>query len=186
MECYREVSRGAGFCALHWQSLLFKCLSWLPHPIPPCHPPHSLPSPAPKAQPVRGSGYCGHAHFSIMSSSACRKRKPLVQPETLEHSTRDSSLSSALHFLNEIPLPLSNRERWREGGREECSSSRKKILFFLFFSKCQRVERRSFGGGEGVWSESRYSEEVCLPFGHFVLDLALHTGAGFVLKGTYF
>lgn len=122
---------------------------------PPRHPPstlyHSLPSPSPKAQPVRGSGYCGHAHFSIMSSSACRKRKPLVQPETLEHSTRDSSLSSALHFLNEIPLPLSQRAVEGGGGEEECSSSsRKKILFFLFFAKCQRVERRSFGGREGV------------------------------------
>ena len=114
---FREAGRRAGFCALQ-SSLLLKCLSWLPHPVPPVtpHPYHSLPSPSPKAQPVRGSGYCGHAHFSIMSSSACRKRKPLVQPETPEHSTRDSSLSSALHFLNEIPLPLSHRERCREGG----------------------------------------------------------------------
>lgn len=119
----------------------------------PLHPPLS---PLPKAQPVRGSGYCGHAHFSIMSSSACRKRKPLVQPETLEHSTGDSSLSSALHFLNEIPLPLSHRaveEGGREGGqgrREECSCRRKKNFFSFFFAKCQGVERRSFGGGEGV------------------------------------
>lgn len=119
----------------------------------PLHPPLS---PLPKAQPVRGSGYCGHAHFSIMSSSACRKRKPLVQPETLEHSTWDSSLSSALHFLNEIPLPLSHRaveEGGREGGqgrREECSCRRKKNFFSFFFAKCQGVERRSFGGGEGV------------------------------------
>lgn len=103
-------------------------------PITPPTPTTPSPSPSPKAQPVRGSGYCGHAHFSIMSSSACRKRKPLVQPETLEHSTRDSSLSSALHFLNEIPLPLSHREQCREGGREEYSCSRKK-LFFPFLCK---------------------------------------------------
>lgn len=109
-------------CALQLLSLLLKPLSWPPHPTLP-HPTTTTttpttpsPSPSPKAQPVRGSGYCGHAHFSIMSSSACRKRKPLVQPETLEHSTGDSSLSSALHFLNEIPLPLSHREQCREGG----------------------------------------------------------------------
>ncbi len=119
-----------------------------PLPLPP------LPSPSPKAQPVRGSGYCGHAHFSIMSSSACRKRKPLVQPETLEHSTRDSSLSSALHFHNEIPLPLSlslslslsfflslsqravggGREKGKEGGRS-VAAAEKKIVFFSFLCK---------------------------------------------------
>lgn len=110
------------FRALQLYGLLFKCLSHLPHPVPLLRPLPlptlllpPLPSPSPNAQPVRGSGYCGHAHFSIMSSSACRKRKPPVQPETPEHSTRDSSLSSALHFLNEIPLPLANTEG-REGG----------------------------------------------------------------------
>lgn len=113
-----------------------------PHDPPPSSPPSpTTPSALPplKVQPVRGSGYCCHAHFSIMSSSACRKRKPLVQPETLEHSTRDSSLSSALHFLNEIPLPLaSTAAQWEEGSC--CSETH----FFSYFAKCQRVERRSF------------------------------------------
>lgn len=53
-----------------------------------------------------------------------------MQPETLEHSTGDSSLSSALHFLNEIPLPLSQRgEGGREGGGVELQP--KKTGFFF-------------------------------------------------------
>lgn len=69
-----------------------------------------------------------------------------MQPETLEHSTRDSSLSSALHFLNEIPLPLANTQRGRErGGGRSVAAKEKTLFFLLFFPKCQRVERRSFG-----------------------------------------
>lgn len=62
------------------------------------------------------------------------------------------------------------------------AAAAEKILFFLFFAKCQRVGRRSSGGGEGVWSQSTYSEEVCLPFGHFVLELASHTEDSLAFK----
>lgn len=123
-------------------------------PPPPPQPPLTR---SPKARPVRGSGYCGHAHFSIMSSSACRKRKPLVQPETPQRSTRDSSLSSALHFLNEIPLTLPRREGRGKGRREEWSCRREKYFSFPLHSV--RVERRSFGGGEGLDTVKKF---VCL------------------------
>lgn len=119
MFSFLVFDRQTGFCVCHRLQFIVKLpeLATSPH-TPNSY--HSHPSPSLKAQPVRGSSYCGHAHFSIMSSSACRKRKPLVQRETLEHSTRDSSLSSALHFLNEIPLPRSHRavhgERGEEGG----------------------------------------------------------------------
>lgn len=132
----------------------------------PLHPPLS---PLPKAQPVRGSGYCGHAHFSIMSSSACRKRKPLVQPETLEHSTGDSSLSSALHFLNEIPLPLSHRaveEGGREGGqgrREECSCRRKKKFFSFSLQSVRELKGGVLEAGrESCRSVDTVKKFVCL------------------------
>lgn len=146
------VERWTGFCAC--------CkTAWAGYPTSqPCTTPlssYSHPSPSPKAQPVRGSSYRGHAHFSIMSSSACRKRKPLVQPETLEHSTRDSSLSSALHFLNEIPLPLSLKAaggRERGKGWSEAAVEEKKILFFLFFAKCSSW-KEEFWYWEGVWEE---------------------------------
>lgn len=166
------------FRALQQYSLLFKCLSHLPHPVPLLRPlplPTSLlpplPSPSPNAQPVRGSGYCGHAHFSIMSSSACRKRKPLVQPETPEHSTRDSSLSSALHFLNEIPLPLLTQR----GGRSVAAEKNTSFSFSL-----QSV--RELKGGAFGSRESGYSEDACLPFGHFVLELAARSQEHLILK----
>lgn len=127
------------------------------HPSPPSPPPQPPLTRSPKARPVRGSGYCGHAHFSIMSSSACRKRKPLVQPETPQRSTRDSSLSSALHFLNEIPLTLPRREGRGKGRREEWSCRREKYFSFPLHSV--RVERRSFGGGEGLDTVKKF---VCL------------------------
>lgn len=62
-----------------------------------------------------------------------------MQPETLEHSTRDSSLSSALHFLNEIPLPLANTEGGREGewegGRSVAAKRKEKTLLSPFLCK---------------------------------------------------
>lgn len=45
----------------------------------PKHPPSPLPA---RPGQCTSSGYRGYAHFSIMSSSACRKRKPLRQPYT--------------------------------------------------------------------------------------------------------
>lgn len=84
-------------------------------------PPHTH-THLPPARPSQrtGSGYRGYAHFSIMSSSACRKRKPLLQPYTRERSAGDSSLSSALHFLNEIPMPPSlSKNTGRRGGVKE-------------------------------------------------------------------
>lgn len=141
-----------------------------------------LPTPSPKAQPVRGSSYRRHTCFSIMSSSACRKRKPLLQPETLERSTRDSSLSSALHFLNEIPLPLWAAEGGggvrKEGGAQR--QRRKKNIFFFLFFLLQSV--RELKGGV---LQSGYSEEVCLPFGHFVLELTMPTGEEAFLRGAF-
>lgn len=65
------------------------------------------------------SHYHRYACFSIMSSSSCRKRKLLLQPNTLKHSNGDSSLSNALHFLNEIPMPYClSQIRERRGGEK--------------------------------------------------------------------
>lgn len=112
-----------------------------------------LPSPLPStSQPVRGSGYCGHAHFSIMSSSACRKGSRCCNP------TPQSAPLGTLVFpvpsifsMKFLCLPFSKTSVERRS-REECRGGKK--LYYSqesipFFAKCQGVERRSLEVGRG-------------------------------------
>lgn len=50
--------------------------------------------------------------------------------------------------------------------------------FFFSSQSVRELKGGVLGVGEGAGQESAHSEEVCLPFGHFVLELALHTGEG--------
>lgn len=76
-------------------------------------------------------------------------------------------------------LCLSQRapEGGRKGGwgRRSVAAAEKKNTFFSLQSV------RELKGGV---LEAGYSEEVCLPFGHFVLELAAHTGGRFAFRVT--